>query len=213
MFSLVAMRFTISRIFSKTGSVSSFCFFSSSLLYSRKTAWRSIICFCHSSMRFCERVLRQDLRLLVDVLALALEIRLLLVELLLAAVEELLQRGLRAEPVLGARDGALDVDDPDLGLRRGDAGPEEERDGDGAGYEGDEGRDQTVASHGGEVPNAAPWVKVRASPACPLAPPAPLRRRPGPAPPGPNENGGLHPTRQCRPTVHGPRRRRPPFIR
>src|ERR1700690_649084 len=44
---------------SKIGSVSSFCFFSSSLLYSTNVPWSSTICFCQSSIFFwsacCER--------------------------------------------------------------------------------------------------------------------------------------------------------------
>src|SRR5580698_2068322 len=38
---------------SKIGSVSSFCFFSSSLLYSTKVCWSSTISFCQSSAFFC----------------------------------------------------------------------------------------------------------------------------------------------------------------
>ncbi len=85
-------------------------------------------------MRFCERLAREHARLLLDVLARPLELGLLRVELLLAPVEELLQRGLRADAVLGLHDRVLHVDDGDPGLGGGDARHGEgERHGGGAG--------------------------------------------------------------------------------
>ena len=127
--SVPAMRLMAPSTRSKIGSVSSFCFFSSSLLYSTNVFWSSTICFCQSSTFFWSALLREHLRLLVDVLLLLAELLLALVQLLLAAVEELLQRRLGAQAVLRLHDGALHVDDGDLHRLRG-GGRAEERDDD-----------------------------------------------------------------------------------
>ena len=113
---------------SKIGSVSSFCFFSSSLLYSTKVVLQLDHLLLPVVDLLLQGRLREDARLLVDVLLLLLQVGLPLVELLLAAVEHLLERRLRAQPVLGLHDGALHVDDGHLHLRgRGPAEESHER--------------------------------------------------------------------------------------
>ena len=128
--------------FSKIGSVSSFCFFSSSLLYSTKIVLELDHLLLPVVDALLEGVLREHLRLLVDVFLLLLQVGLLLVQLLLAAVEQLLQRRLGAQAVFGLHDGALHVDDGDALLGAGGRADEHES-------ERDHGRHEDVSEFHG----------------------------------------------------------------